>query len=164
MKRLSKFDIENIFNTCHDTAKQGWVFPSFSPDSDDRLSLNFHRFFILYIISCDTRSVDLGQYCLPKVYNGFKKFGDRMNWWTYFGLLWENRNDQIKLQLILVGSRNGIVKYFLDLWMLDWILSLVKLKWHGLLLAFWKWRVFFLYTTFTIHRTSLSVTRNHKIY
>ena len=49
MKRLSKFDIENIFNTCHDTAKQGWVFPSFSPDSDDRLSLNFHRFVILYI-------------------------------------------------------------------------------------------------------------------
>ena len=24
--------------------KQGWVFPLFSPDSDDRLSLNFHRF------------------------------------------------------------------------------------------------------------------------
>ena len=32
---------------------QGWVSPLFSPDSDDRLSLNFHRFVIL----CDTRSV-----------------------------------------------------------------------------------------------------------
>ena len=40
----------------------------FSPDSD-RLSLNFHRFVILYI-SCDTRSVGLGQYCLPKVHVG----------------------------------------------------------------------------------------------
>ena len=45
--------------------KQGWVFPLFSPDSDDRLSLNFHRFVILY------RSVGLGLYCLPKVSNGF---------------------------------------------------------------------------------------------
>ena len=52
--------------------KQGWVFPLFSPDSDDRLSLNFHRFVILYR-SCDTRSVGLGQYCLPKVSNGFKQ-------------------------------------------------------------------------------------------
>ena len=52
--------------------KQGWVFPLFSPDSDDRLSLNFHRFVILYR-SCDTQSVGLGQYCLPKVSNGFKK-------------------------------------------------------------------------------------------
>ena len=52
--------------------KQEWVFPLFSPDSDDRLNLNFHRFVILYI-SCDTRSVGLGQYCLPKVYNGFKR-------------------------------------------------------------------------------------------
>ena len=42
---------------------QGWVFPLFSPDSNDRLSLNFHRFVILYI-SCDTRSVGLGQSCL----------------------------------------------------------------------------------------------------
>ena len=50
--------------------KQGWVFPLLSPDSDDRLSLNFHRFVILYI-SCDTRSVGLGQHCLPKVSNGF---------------------------------------------------------------------------------------------
>ena len=50
--------------------KQGWVFPLFSPDSDDRLSLNFHRFVILYI-SCDTWSVGLGPYCLPKVSNGF---------------------------------------------------------------------------------------------
>ena len=50
---------------------QGWVFPLFSPDSDDRLSLNFHRFVTLYR-SCDTRSVGLGQYCLPKGSNGFK--------------------------------------------------------------------------------------------
>ena len=52
--------------------KQGWVFPLFSPDSDDRLSLNFHRFVILYR-SCDTRSVSLEQYCLPKGSNGFKE-------------------------------------------------------------------------------------------
>ena len=50
--------------------KHGWVFPLFSPYSDDRLSLNVHRFVILYI-SRDTRSVGIGQYCLPKVYNGF---------------------------------------------------------------------------------------------
>ena len=52
--------------------KQGWVFPLFSRDSDDWLSLSFHRFVILYK-SCDTRSVGLGQYCLPKVSNGFKR-------------------------------------------------------------------------------------------
>ena len=52
--------------------KQGWVFPLFSPDSDDRLSLNFHRFVNLYS-SCDTGSVGLGQNCLPKVSNGFKQ-------------------------------------------------------------------------------------------
>ena len=52
--------------TRRNVRKQGWVFPLFSPDSDDWLSLNFHRFVILYI-SCDTRSVGLGQYCLPKV-------------------------------------------------------------------------------------------------
>ena len=51
--------------------KQEWVFPLISPDSDDWLSLNLHRFVILYI-SCDTRSVGLGQYCLPKVCNGFQ--------------------------------------------------------------------------------------------
>ena len=38
--------------------KRGWVFPLFSPDSDDRLSLNFHRFVIFYI-SCDTQSAGL---------------------------------------------------------------------------------------------------------
>ena len=41
-------------------------FPLFSPDSDDRLSLNFHRFVILYI-SCVTRIL------LPKVSGGFKQ-------------------------------------------------------------------------------------------
>ena len=51
--------------------KQGWVFLLFSPDFDDRLSLNFHRFDILYI-SCGT-SVGLGHYCLPKVSNGFNR-------------------------------------------------------------------------------------------
>ena len=50
---------------------QGWVFPLFSPDSNDRLSPNFHRFVIWYR-SCDTRSVGLGQYCLLKGSNGFK--------------------------------------------------------------------------------------------
>ena len=58
-----------ILNTCHDTAKRAETRVGF-PDSDDRLSLNFHRFVILYI-SCDTRSVGLGQYCLPKVSSGF---------------------------------------------------------------------------------------------
>ena len=72
LKQLSILDNENY--GCHDTAKRTGTrvgFPLFSPDSDDRLSLNFHRFVVLYI-SCDTRSVGLGQYCLPKVYNGFK--------------------------------------------------------------------------------------------
>ena len=52
LKQFSILDIEDnkfILNTCHDTAKQGWVFTIFSPNSDDRLSLNFHRFVILYI-------------------------------------------------------------------------------------------------------------------
>ena len=57
--------------TRRNARKQEWVFPLFSPGSDHRLSLNFHRFVILYI-SCDTQSVGLGPYCLPKVYNGFK--------------------------------------------------------------------------------------------
>ena len=61
--------------TCHDTAKRAETrvgfYPLFLPDSDDRLSLNFHRFVILYT-SCDIRSVGLGQCCLPNVYNGFK--------------------------------------------------------------------------------------------
>ena len=56
--------------TRRNVRKQGWVFPLFSPNSDDRLSLNFHMFVILYI-KCDTRSVGLGQYCLPKVSNSF---------------------------------------------------------------------------------------------
>ena len=47
---------------------KGGFSPLFSPDSDDRLSLNSHRFVILYI-SCDTQSVGLGQYCLSKVSN-----------------------------------------------------------------------------------------------
>ena len=68
IKTISILDSENygfILNTCHDTRnkeKQGWVFPLFSPDSDDRLSPNFHRFVIWYR-SCDTRSMGLGQYC-----------------------------------------------------------------------------------------------------
>ena len=57
--------------TWRNARKQGWVFLLFSPDSDDRLSLNFHRFVIWYV-SCDTRSVGLGQYCLPKGSNGSK--------------------------------------------------------------------------------------------
>ena len=50
--------------TRRNVRKQEWVFPLFSPDFDDRLSLNFHRFVI---ISCDTRSMDICfvQYCLP---------------------------------------------------------------------------------------------------
>ena len=39
----------------------GWVFPLFSPDSDGRLSLNFHRFVIWYR-SCDTRALDNSVY------------------------------------------------------------------------------------------------------
>ena len=59
---------------------KGGVFPLFSPDSDDRLSLNFHRIVIWYI-SCDTRSVGLGHYCLPKVSNGFNK-----SWCTNYAI------------------------------------------------------------------------------
>ena len=44
--------------TRRNVRKQGWVFPIFSPDFDDRLSLNFHRVKILYL-SCDTQSVGL---------------------------------------------------------------------------------------------------------
>ena len=57
--------------TQRNVRKQGWVFLFVSPDFDDRLNLNFHRFVVLHI-SCDTQSVGLGQYCLPKVSNGFK--------------------------------------------------------------------------------------------
>ena len=35
--------------TRRNVRKQRWIFPLFSPDSDDRLSLKFHRFVILYI-------------------------------------------------------------------------------------------------------------------
>ena len=58
---------------------KGWVFPLFSPDSDDRLTLNFHRFVISYI-SCDTRSVGLGQHCLLKVSTGFKRSVGNAQW------------------------------------------------------------------------------------
>ena len=51
--------------TRRNVRKQGWVFPLFSPDSDDRLTLNFHRFVIRYI-SCDTQSLGLGQHCYRK--------------------------------------------------------------------------------------------------
>ena len=47
--------------SCHGTAKRAETRVGFlllSPDSDDLLSLNFHRFVVLYI-SCDTRSVGL---------------------------------------------------------------------------------------------------------
>ena len=64
--------------TQRNVRKQGWVFTIFSPDSDDRLSLSFHRFVILYR-SCDTRSVGLGQYCLPKVSNGFNRTTSKLN-------------------------------------------------------------------------------------
>ena len=57
--------------TRRNARKPGWVFPLFSPDSDDRLSLNFHRFVIWYR-SCGTQRVGLGQHCLPKGSNGFK--------------------------------------------------------------------------------------------
>ena len=67
-------DSENygfILNTCHDTVKRAETRVGFPVIfSRLRLSLNFHRFVIL---CCDTRSVGLGQYCLPKVYNGFNK-------------------------------------------------------------------------------------------
>ena len=64
LKQLSILDSENywfILKTCHDTAKCAETrvgFPVIFHDSNDRLSLNFHRFVILYI-SCDTRSVGL---------------------------------------------------------------------------------------------------------
>ena len=55
-----QFSIARITNlfwtnvmTRQNVRKQEWVFPFISPDSDDRLSLNFHRFVIVYR-SCDT--------------------------------------------------------------------------------------------------------------
>ena len=64
--------------TRRNVRKQEWVFPLSSPDSDDRLSLNFHRFGILYV-SCDTRSVGLGQYrkCIMALRYKFKMFCKR---------------------------------------------------------------------------------------
>ena len=69
--------------TRRNVRKQGWVFPLFSPDSDDRLSLNFHRFVIL---CCGTRSVGLGQYCVPKGSNGCKQTFSRDNMPKRFGI------------------------------------------------------------------------------
>ena len=72
IKTISILDIENygfILNTCH---KGGFSHYFLLTPMDDQLSLNFHRFVILYL-SCDTRSVGLGQYCLPKVSNGLKE-------------------------------------------------------------------------------------------
>ena len=82
IKTISILDIENYGLKTHvmtrrNVRKQGWVFPLFSPDFDDQFSINFHRFVILYK-SCDTRSLGLGQYCLPKVPNGFKPYKDGM--------------------------------------------------------------------------------------
>ena len=55
---------------------QGWVFPLISPDSDDRLSPNFHRFVICYR-GCDTRSVDKTVYRKgPMALKGRYTFGN----------------------------------------------------------------------------------------
>ena len=43
----------------------------FSPDSDDRLNLNFHR-FVIFISVVIHEVWAFGQYCLPKVSNGLK--------------------------------------------------------------------------------------------
>ena len=47
--------------TQRNVRKQVWSFLLFSPDADDRLSLNFHRFLIFYFLykGCDTQSVGL---------------------------------------------------------------------------------------------------------
>ena len=65
--------------TRRNARKQGCVFPLFSPDSDDRLSLNFHRFVIWYR-SCGTQSAGLGQHCLPKGSNGFRALQNHYPW------------------------------------------------------------------------------------
>ena len=68
LKQLSILDIENnrfILNTCHDTAKHAETrvgFPVIFSRLQDRLSLNFQRFVILYI-SCDTRDNTVYQTC-----------------------------------------------------------------------------------------------------
>ena len=75
LKQLPIHDIENyrfILNTRHETAKQGWLFPLFSPDLDNQLSLNFHRLVILYI-SYDTRSVGLWTILLTDVVGLLRK-------------------------------------------------------------------------------------------
>ena len=54
--------------TQRNVRKQGWVFLVFSPDSDDRLNLNFRRFVILYLyIYIVIREVwAFGQHCYRK--------------------------------------------------------------------------------------------------
>ena len=90
-----------------ETRENKSVFPLISPDSDDRLSLNFHRFVILYI-SCDTRSVGLGQYCYRKCIMALKeqyRIGKKQKLWRshiYIKLTRSNDDD----------SRKHPLKYF----------------------------------------------------
>ena len=78
LKQLSILDIENygfILNTCHDTAKRAETrvgFPVIFSRLRWPIEPKFSQVCYFICIRCDPRSVGLGQYCLPKVSNGFK--------------------------------------------------------------------------------------------
>ena len=96
--------------------KQGWVFTLFSPYSDDRLSLKFYRF--VKNMSCDTRSVGLGQYCLPKVSNDFK-------YASFLGKNWKTYTDYMLAFHFIGGNnlypQNQFVISFVDEFLLIWL-------------------------------------------
>ena len=65
---------ETFPNALKQGPRQGCVFPLFSPDSDDRLiEPKFTQ--VCYFIVVIHEVWAFGQYCLPKVSNGFKKDG-----------------------------------------------------------------------------------------
>ena len=76
IKTISILDSENygfLLNTCHDTAKRVETrvgFPVIFSRLRWPIDPKFSQVCVLYI-SCGTRSVGLGQYCLPNMYNGF---------------------------------------------------------------------------------------------
>ena len=77
LKQYQILDIENygfILNTCHDTAKCAETRVGF-PVIFSRLwwPIEPKCLQVCYYISCDTRSVGRGQYCLPKVSNGLNR-------------------------------------------------------------------------------------------
>ena len=91
IKTISILDSENykfILNTCHDTKKRAETRVGFAVIFSRLrrpIELNFHRFVILYRF-CDTRSVGLGQYCLPKVPMALRRFYGFK--WRFFRVDW----------------------------------------------------------------------------